>query len=156
MSWRFALAAPLIVVLVVAASHSGNRHPVTRVPPVPSTTSTTVAPTTTTTEPPVTAPRASRGVRRTVAPKAGVPTDPAFWRLLSNCESPSNARSRNGLYGGYFQMTASSWRGGGGDGVPESHTWEQQQAVAYRWALMTNPYRQWPTCWPRAMRGWTH
>lgn len=79
--------------------------------------------------------------------------DEAFWWRLSRCESPSNARSRNGLYGGYFQMTQSAWHGGGGVGIPETHSYDDQLVVAKAWAAITNPWRQWPVCWPRAARG---
>jgi hypothetical protein len=140
---------------LVAASSCGVPHSDRE--PTRALTATTVAPTTTvpppTTSPPTTViVHASRSLAR---PRPAVVSvaDDAFWRRVADCESPTNQRSRNGKYGGYFQMTQQAWHGGGGDGVPESHTYDEQLAVAKRWAAMTNPWRQWPVCWPRAARG---
>lgn len=93
--------------------------------------------------------RASRAAPRRVY----VAVDDAYWFRVSRCESPSNARSRNGKYGGYFQMTQQAWHGGGGQGVPETHSYDEQLVVAKAWAARTNPSRQWPVCWKRAARG---
>lgn len=148
-SWR----APILALLVLlgACHPSGTGRPF-EVRSIASTTSTTAAPptTTSTSEAPRPVVRASRSL---VRPRPYVAVDDAFWRRVANCESPSNARSRNGLYGGYFQMTQSSWHGGGGEGVPETHTYDEQLVVAKTWAAMTNPWKQWPVCWPRAARG---
>lgn len=151
---RAALTGLVTFVACLLVGHSGA-HPTTTIvvaaAPVPfhAPRDPYVAPPTTTSTAPLIV-KASRSLAR---PRPYVGVDDAFWWRVSRCESPSNARSRNGLYGGYFQMTQQAWHGGGGEGIPETHGYDEQLVVAKAWAARTNPWRQWPVCWPRAARG---
>lgn len=81
-----------------------------------------------------------------------VPHRIEFWRALSGCESSDGRDSSNGSFHGFFQFMLSSWQGAGGTGDPHVWTWEEQLWRAKVWASKTNPYSQWPVCWPRAVK----
>lgn len=70
---------------------------------------------------------------------------------LAMCESGGDPATNtgNGFYGA-FQFVLSSWHSAGGTGYPNEHSYAEQKAVALYWASVTNPYQQWPVCWPRS------
>jgi hypothetical protein len=120
---------------------------------LPTTTTSTSTTTTTRPAPPPTPPTTARQAQQRVSrSQGGAPapsTGPRFWRRLSNCESRNGADE--GPYGGYFQMTSSSWANGGGTGGWAHGSWEDQQRVAAAHAAKSNPWKQWPQCWGRAL-----
>ena len=71
------------------------------------------------------------------------------WARLRACESPTNGGTR---YRGYYQFSAATWRSAGGTGDPAAASLEEQTARAQYLAAHSNPYHQWPVCWPRANR----
>lgn len=74
---------------------------------------------------------------------------------LAQCESGmrQDAVGGGGRYFSYFQWSLSTWRAAGGTGDPRNVDYGTQKALAMRWAERSNPYQQWPVCWPRAVRG---
>lgn len=115
--------------------------------------------------PPHTEPqRASRGVtiphrRPAPAPRARTAPSPApvasgdVFDRLAACESGmrQNAVGGGGRYLSFFQWTLSTWHAAGGQGDPRNVDYGTQKAIAMRWAQRSNPYGQWPTCWPRVV-----
>lgn len=90
-------------------------------------------------------------------PLAATPPRPAaavatgdVWARLRACESPTNGGTR---YRGYYQFSASTWASVGGTGDPAAASLEEQTARAQTLAARSDPYHQWPVCWPRAVRG---
>ena len=124
---------------------------------VPETT-TTAAPTTTLPER-VAKERVSRGALR---PRLATPPiqslPPEFWFDLTFCEDGHQLvdSDPNDPFHSYFQWHISpkwnTWHAAGGTGMPEEHSYEEQLVIAKGWASATDPYKQWPVCWPRAMR----
>lgn len=149
---RVARSAPIIVVPVLLLSGCSDRPkamPLARAVVTTSTSTTTSSTTTTSTTVPVTAPPTTQApikVKASFNPAPGL-YDP-FWVALRGCEC-SNGHC-NGKYRGYYQFTYSSWAGAGGSGDPEDASLEEQHARAVYWSQHTNPYNQWPVCWPRA------
>lgn len=88
------------------------------------------------------------------APAAPVVSGDTFDRL-AQCESGmrQDAVGGGGRYFSYFQWSMSTWRTAGGTGDPRNVDYGTQKAIAMRWAERSNPYGQWPVCWPRAVRG---
>jgi len=82
------------------------------------------------------------------APKAAVAGNDV-WARLRACESPTNSGTR---YRGYYQFSSASWASVGGTGDPAAASLEEQTARAQALAARSDPYHQWPVCWPRAMR----
>jgi len=80
----------------------------------------------------------------------GAVADDGVWARLRACESPTNSGT---LYRGYYQFSASSWASTGGTGDPAAASLEEQTARAQYLAAHSDPYHQWPVCWPRAVRG---
>ncbi|MBV8980433.1 MAG: transglycosylase family protein [Acidimicrobiia bacterium] len=70
------------------------------------------------------------------------------WARLRACESPTNGGTR---YRGYYQFSQSSWQSVGGSGDPAAAPLEEQTARAQMLAARSDPYHQWPVCWPRAV-----
>lgn len=70
---------------------------------------------------------------------------------LARCESGGDPATNtgNGFYGA-FQFVLSSWHAAGGTGYPHEHSYAEQKSLAMSWAARTNPYTQWPVCWPRS------
>lgn len=70
---------------------------------------------------------------------------------LAMCESGGDPgkNTGNGFFGA-FQFVLSSWHAAGGTGNPVEHSYGEQKQIAMSWAAATNPYRQWPVCWPRS------
>lgn len=102
--------------------------------------------------------RAARAARSdtTVRPAEPAPSvsGDTFDRLAL-CESGmrQDAVGGGGRYFSYFQWSMSTWRAAGGEGDPRNVDYATQKAIAMRWAERSNPYGQWPVCWPRAVRG---
>jgi|SRR5579864_4193499 len=92
-------------------------------------------------------PPAPRVAAATATPAAAA--DDGVWARLRACESPTNGGTR---YRGYYQFSGSSWRSAGGSGDPAAASLEEQTARAQYLAAHSDPYRQWPVCWRRAMR----
>jgi hypothetical protein len=82
-------------------------------------------------------------------PRAAVASDDV-WARLRACESPTNSGT---TYRGYYQFSASSWASTGGTGDPAAASLEEQTARAQYLAAHSDPFHQWPVCWPRAIRG---
>jgi len=80
----------------------------------------------------------------------GAVADDGVWARLRACESPTNSGT---LYRGYYQFSASTWASTGGTGDPAAASLEEQTARAQYLAAHSDPYHQWPVCWPRAVRG---
>lgn len=154
----------MVAIFTIAASHHQERHqqlltiePVIFIPSTTtstSTTSTTIPPTTTTTTKKPSPPPTTRTTRVTVKTVAAAPTGGDFWERLASCESPSNSWS--GTYKGYFQFSDSNvWNANHQWGFHYTPTasYGEQKAAAQYLAAHSNPYGQWPICWPRAIRG---
>ena len=71
------------------------------------------------------------------------------WARLRACESPTNGGTR---FRGYYQFSASSWASAGGTGDPAAASLDEQTARAQYLAAHSDPARQWPVCWARAVR----
>lgn len=97
-------------------------------------------PTTTTSRPP----RARSGTVTTAA------VDGDRFDRLARCESGGDPATNtgNGFYGA-FQFVLSTWHAAGGTGNPVDHSYSEQKQIAMSWAQRSNPYTQWPVCWPR-------
>jgi hypothetical protein len=80
----------------------------------------------------------------------GAVADADVWARLRACESPTNSGTR---YRGYYQFSASTWASAGGTGDPAAASLEEQTARAQYLAAHSDPFHQWPMCWPRAIRG---
>jgi hypothetical protein len=88
-----------------------------------------------------------------------VPTSPAFWRALANCESADGSdKVVRGVvvYVGYFQFAPGTWAATGGG--PKG-SYEHQRSRAILWATRlvkqrTSPGSRsgWPVCWWVALR----
>jgi len=63
-----------------------------------------------------------------------------------------NATSDSGKYLGAGQFSEPTHLSAGGDGDPRGETWGEQRATIVSWRAASNPYRQWPTCWPILVR----
>lgn len=95
--------------------------------------------------------RASRAAAaRSAQPAATSTLDDAFWKRLSNCESPSGAV---GKHIGYFQFSHDTAAKVGIDG---SESYEVQKSAAIRWLGMIGgrggSKSGWPTCWWVALK----
>lgn len=118
---------------------------------------------------PIPVPVARRRPQATVGTDAGTVTDGDRFDRLSSCESKTN--DTGDPYWGYFQFRRDSWNSawsmGGFDekygttdeagqfvpapaGLPSDWSYGVQKSVAMFWATVTDPYRQWPVCWPRS------
>lgn len=101
--------------------------------------------------------RASRSLERPRAvaapPRAVAPSSGDIWAALANCESHGRQDAYNpaGPYYSFFQWTMSSFHSAGGVGDPRDSDYATQLPLAQHWASITNPYKQWPVCWPRVM-----
>lgn len=71
------------------------------------------------------------------------------WARLRACESPTNGGTH---YRGYYQFSQATWASVGGTGDPAAASLEEQTARAQTLAARSDPYHQWPVCWPRAVR----
>src|SRR5436305_6816307 len=100
-------------------------------------------------QPPAPAPPAAQAAPATARAAAAV-ADGDLWARLRACESPTNGGTR---YRGYYQFSQASWASAGGRGDPAAASLEEQTARAQFLAAHSDPYHQWPVCWPRAMRG---
>lgn len=120
--------------------------------------------------------RAARARRPVVVAASAAPAASVYvasgsdvWSRLRNCESGGNYRAAtgNGFYGAY-QFTLSTWSSIGGaqaidtngDGRPDTSFTNPaqappwwQDAMARHNAQVSDPYHQWPRCWPRAVGG---
>lgn len=99
--------------------------------------------------PPPPTPTPVRAVTASVKTSSRVPSDLAFWKRLSNCESPTGVVGR---HVGYFQF---SWDTARKVGIDGSESYEEQRAAAMHWASLVNPGSRagWPVCWHVALRG---
>lgn len=93
--------------------------------------------------------RANRSARATYPVRLRSQGHDVWWRL-AQCESPTGRNSSDGLYHGYFQFLVATWRSIGAPGVPEQWSYEVQKHWAQVLASRSDPYHQWPVCWPRA------
>lgn len=150
-------ALALLALLLVACTAdppfehlSAGRDP--KSPPA-NLTSPDVALATTTTAGRVASRRASRGaIRPRVTPRP-LPTGDVWYRLRL-CESHDNyADKYNPTYRGAYQFSFSTWRSVGGTGDPADAPPAEQDMRAQMLAARSNPYGQWPVCWPRAVGG---
>lgn len=75
------------------------------------------------------------------------------WYRLRLCESGGNyaTNSGNGFYGAY-QFMLSTWQAVGGQGYPHEASPAEQDKRAQILASRSNPYTQWPVCWPKAVQ----
>jgi hypothetical protein len=147
-----AAVAPPTPATVVVTSPASTPVLVTVTTTVPSTTApeppATVAPrriaapspSATTSSPPTTRTTAT-------APADGDRSVERFDRLAA-CESSSDPTAVNGPYRGAFQFLVETWHAAGGEGDPIDASYERQRAVAMRWAVIDDPAKQWPVCWP--------
>ena len=105
-------------------------------------------------------PRVSRSAPRTTVarPKLATPANGDFWYRLSWCESRhrQDAVSSTGKYLSYFQWSRSTWSAAkdpSDPADPRQVSYARQVVIAQRWAARTNPYKQWPVCWGKALNG---
>src|SRR5262249_1137161 len=147
---------------------SACHRPDTTVQAAAMETSTTLPPETTITLPPTTTTMArvvlERASRGAVRPRPRFVAEDVhnlplvFWDLLSNCEDghqQEDSKPYDDVHSFFQWMITSkwnSWEAAGGMGMPEEHSFEEQRDIAEHWASVTNPYQQWPVCWPEAMR----
>lgn len=152
---RKVLLIPVLLVMIL--SSCGRGSPPKRisieaanfVPEVTTTSSTTSTSTSTSTTQP-TPPSTTRTTSRANGSHYVAVPDGAFWARLRACESPTNGGTR---YRGYYQFAQSTWQAAGGSGDPAAASLEEQTARA-DWLLHhANPYKQWPVCYPRAIKG---
>jgi hypothetical protein len=155
--WLCASAVLLTFGLLTQQMGGGPRTTAVRTAAMtgPVLATTTTAPTTTTAAPTTTtAPSLNRTtthpVSRSYSRPAPAPVQGDFWMALGpGCESSDGRTSSNGLYFGYFQFSLTSWHEAGGTGVPMDHDYAYQRDIAIHWSQMTNPWGQWPVCWPK-------
>lgn len=79
------------------------------------------------------------------------------WYRLAYCESRMNGQAvgGGGKYLSYFQWLRSTWASVKADDDPDDPrdaSYGRQVLAAQRLAARANPFRQWPVCWPRAVR----
>lgn len=72
---------------------------------------------------------------------------------LAACESTMNQNADDGQgHLSFFQWLLSTFHSAGGVGDPRDVDYETQKALAMHWATVADPFRQWPSCWPRSAR----
>jgi uncharacterized protein YabE (DUF348 family) len=81
------------------------------------------------------------------APSANYATGSTVWDAIAECESGGNwaANTGNGYYGG-LQFSLGTWQAYGGTGYPNTHSREEQIAVAERVRAAEGGYGAWPVC----------
>jgi hypothetical protein len=68
---------------------------------------------------------------------------------LAKCESRMHQDANDGAgHYSYFQWTLSTFHAAGGSGDPRDVDYGTQKGLAMSWAQQSNPYTQWPHCWP--------
>lgn len=162
-------ATALIVTLLVGCASPAIEPAATGLPITTSTTTSTLPAETQLSAAAVPTTMVPVAATTTTAPPSAVvvvaPQGAAWAQPLAACESTwdtdgvaphridptalSQDTNPKGLYRGAFQFSMASWRQAGGTGDPAAQPWDVQLAIAVRWHADTDPYEQWPTCWPK-------
>lgn len=132
--------------------------PATTVAPTsvaPTTTATPRRTTTTTSAPQPQSSLLVEGAVTTVPVEPQVQSVPTaatdVWTRLAKCES--GIRNDGGApYYGYFQFSAQTWRGVGGSGLPNDHSYAVQLEFAKKLQARSG-WGQWPVCSKVALSG---